>query len=86
MRGGFQKTSQFPDSQAVIGRLEVDWYPKVYLDGTKCWKLAREQRRYYHISLACLQSRRPWFHLALLQGLLRRTEGGLTLTQKHSFS
>ena len=42
----FEKTSQFPDSMAVIGRSEMDWYPYLYLDGSKCWKLGREQRKY----------------------------------------
>ena len=78
--GNFQKTSQCLDSVAVVGRSEVDWYPNVYLDGAKCWKLGREQRKYYHLNMACLRKRRPWFHAGHLQGLLRRTEGGLTLT------
>ena len=42
----FQKTfpfsSKFPDSMAVIGRSEMDWYPYLYLDGSRCWKLGRE--------------------------------------------
>ena len=80
--GSFQKDSQPVDSLAVIGRLEVDWYPNMYLDGTKCWKLGRAQRRYYHINTACLCTRRPWFHTGHLQGLLRRTEGGLSLTEE----
>ena len=80
--GSFQKTSQFPDSMAVIGRLEVDWYPNVYFDGSKCWKLAREQRRYYHLNMACLRTRHPWFNVGHLQGLLSRTEGGLTFTEE----
>ena len=80
--GSFQKDSQSVNSMAVIGRLEVDWYPNLYLDGTKCWKLGRAQRRYYHINMACLRTRRPWFHTGHLQGLLRRTEGGLSLTEE----
>ena len=31
----FQKDSQSDDSMAVIGRSKVDWYPNLYLDGTK---------------------------------------------------
>lgn len=42
--GSFQKNSQCVDSMAVIGRLEVDWYPNIYFDGTKCWELGRGQR------------------------------------------
>ena len=80
--GSFQKTSHFPDSMAVIGRSEMDWYPYLYLDGSKCWKLGREQRKYYHLNLACLRIRRPWFHEGHLQHLLTRTEGGLTLTEE----
>ena len=78
----FQKTSQSPDSMAVIGRSEMDWYPYLYLDGSKCWKLGREQRKYYHLNMACLHIRRSWFHEGHLQSLLTRTEGGLTLTEE----
>ncbi|PFX25385.1 hypothetical protein AWC38_SpisGene9998 [Stylophora pistillata] len=53
--GSFHKDSQSVDSMAVIGRLEVDWYPNLYLDGTKCWKLGRAQG-YYHINIACLST------------------------------
>ena len=67
---------------AVIKRLEVDWYPNLYLDGTKCWKLGRAQRRYYHITMACLHTSHPWFHAGHLQDLLRRTEGGLSLMEE----
>ena len=67
---------------AVIGRLEVDWYPNLHLDGTKCWKLGRAQRRYYHINIACLCKRRPRFHAGHLQDLLRRTEGGPSLMEE----
>ena len=77
----FQKTSQFPDSMAVIGHSEMNWYPYLYLDGSKCWKLGREQRNYYHLNLARLRKPHPWFHEGHLQCLLTRTEGGLTLTE-----
>ena len=60
--GSFQKNSPGVDSIAVIGRLEVDWYPNIYLDGAKCWKLGREQRRYYHPNMACLRKRHPCFY------------------------
>ena len=60
----------------------MDWYPNLNLDGTKCWKLGRAQRRYYHINIACLCTRRPWLHAGHLQGLLRRTEEGSSLTEK----
>lgn len=33
--GSFHKDSQSVDSMAVIGRVEVDWFPNLYLDGTK---------------------------------------------------
>ena len=56
----------------------------MYLDCTKCWKLGRAQRRYYHINIACLCTRRPWFQLQAghLQGLLWRTEEGPSLTEE----
>ena len=82
MCGSFQKDCQSVDSMAVIGRLEVDWYPNLYLDGTKCWKLGRARRRCYHINIACLCTRRPWFHAGHLKGLLMKTEGGLSRTEE----
>ena len=80
-QGSFQKKTQCVYSMAVIGRIEVHWYPNTYSDGTKCWKLGREQRRYYHPNMACLHKRHSWFHDGHLQGLMRRTEGSLNLTE-----
>lgn len=71
--GCFQKDSQSDDSMAVIGRFKVGWYPNLYLDGTKWWKLGRAQRWYYHINIACLCTCCHWFHAGNLRGLLRRT-------------
>ena len=75
----------FPN--ATDGRLPLPWKTSlvsisVLIDGSKCWKLGREQRKYYHLNMVCLRIRHPWFHEGHLQSLLTRTEGGLTLTEE----
>ena len=68
------------DSVAVIGRKESDWYPFVYEDGSKCWRMSRVQNHYYHINLPCLKNRNHDFTISHLTSLLSRMEGGLIIS------
>ena len=43
----FDKTSQTNiDAIAVIGRNERDWFPCVFADSSKCWRMGRSQNHY----------------------------------------
>ena len=84
----FQKTSQFPDSIAVMGHSEMHLYPYLYLHGSRGWKLGREQRKYYHLNLACHPITFPWqlqqpFPTSMLT---QRLSPQIPTTQQISFS
>ena len=40
----------------VLGRIELDYYPKLYPDASKQWLLS-EAPRYYHVNATCIQLR-----------------------------
>ena len=42
----------------ILGRYELDYFPKVYDDASKCW-LVSTSAHYYHIDIDCLKRRRP---------------------------
>ena len=46
----------------ILGRIELDFYPKVYADGSKQWKVSCCPK-YYHADLKCLLERRPDFKI-----------------------
>ena len=70
------------DSEVVVGRKERDWYPFVFHDGSKCWRLGRSQNHYYHASTVCIKTRNPLFTESHLTGVARRLEGGLILSNE----
>ena len=43
----------------ALGRIEADWFPFVYQDGSKCWKLGKETNKCYHLDLRCLLRKNP---------------------------
>ena len=51
------------DTLFTIGRLKSDWYPFLFADGSKCWKLGKSSNKYYHISSGCLKTKHPAFTL-----------------------
>lgn len=79
----FDKSSQANiDAVAVIGRNERDWFPFVFADSSKCWRMGRSQNHYYHPKVSCLRSRNPNFKTSDLASLLERVEGGLLLSNE----
>ena len=46
----------------ILGRIELDFYPKVYAEGSKQRKVSCCPK-YYHADLKCLLERRPDFKI-----------------------
>ena len=70
------------DAVAVIGRKERDWFPFVFSDSSKCWRMGRSQNHYYYPKVSCLKSRNPNFKVSDLTSLLHRIEGGLLVSNE----
>ena len=61
------------DFMFAIGRKEGDWFPFLYGDGSKCWKMGKATNKYYHLRLACVQAKHPTFRQAQITPLLLDT-------------
>lgn len=70
------------DAMAVIGRKERDWFPFVFADNSKCWRMGRSQNHYCHAKVSCLKSRNPNFKTSDMTSLLNRVEGGLLVSNE----
>lgn len=70
------------DAVAVIGRKERDWFPFVFSDSSKCWRMGWSQNHYYHPKVSCLKSRNPNFKVSDLTSLLHRIEGGFLVSNE----
>ena len=67
---------------AVISGKERCWFPLVFSDSSKCWRMGRSQNNYYHMKVSCLKSRNPNFKVSDLTSLLHRIEGGLLVSNE----